>query len=102
MQFGENVTVDDVLRYLDRLDGTVDVEKCRDAVDGSIYSKMCGTQGVMVIWKGGSAVNAYTPPGWEQIGLWNIEFEKGLDDEGQMAVVKENIDRHMDERNYPF
>lgn len=77
------------------------IERQVAAVENSKYSKSDGTQQVICIWSGGSAVNAYSLPDWEQIGHWNIEFPEGLDFDGQKEIVKENIDRHMEEQNYP-
>jgi len=75
------------------------IERQVAAVENTKYSK--SQNGVICIWSGGSAVNAYSLPDWEQIGHWNIEFPEGLDFDGQKEIVKENIDQHMEEENYP-
>lgn len=67
---------------------------------GPKYSKAVDGK-ITVLWHGGSSVNAYSLPDWEQIGHWNIEFEEGLDFDAQTEVVKANIDRHIAEENYP-
>jgi hypothetical protein len=76
-----------------------DAERVRDAVDGSKYSFATG--GVQVIWKGGSAVNAYSVPDYHQIGHWNIEFPEGLSYDEQKEIVKANIADHIAEWNFP-
>ena len=76
------------------------VERSVDACQGSKYSKAVDGR-VTCIWTGGSAVNAYSLPDWEQIGHWNIEFEENLSYKEKLKIVKENINRHIEEENYP-
>jgi hypothetical protein len=76
-----------------------DAERVCDAVDGSKYS--VATNGVQVIWKGGSAINAYSLPDYHQIGHWNIEFPEGLSYDEQKEIVKANIAEHIEEWNFP-
>jgi hypothetical protein len=70
---------------------------------GTPGPKYCkASRGVIVLWHGTDAVNAYRLPGWEQIGHWNIDFGSNTSQEQKLVIVEDNIDRHLEEESYPW
>ena len=80
------------------------VARLKDATEGSKYLiwPIIGLgEKIVIIWKGGSAINAYTCPDYIQFSHWNIDFPMGATDEEKRAIVKRNIDEHVEENNFP-
>lgn len=77
-------------------------ELIEDALDGARYVRVlthfAADFPLVIVWKGGSAVDAYEGEGWKQISHWHIEYST---DPPPLPVVMQNIQEHIDNDYWP-